>query len=235
MWHYQHVVGHHSSPNHDFLDPDVATKDKDVWRITLFQSYLSHYSYQHIYMPILYCIMSVKLKLQDNPPWLRGMNWESRFEPFQLDPLASGVDIHLLYLLRTANVPINPPSLEEVFIFVCIKVMHYRWVLPGSTSHCCSFLLNLLSELIMGSWIVHITLVNHVNLQLSWYTKDSPSYSTLSRSKMIIQTTANYAINSVLWNFVTGGFEPSSSSPHVSLGPVFQPQTTSPHIEGDFG
>ncbi len=180
-WHYQHVVGHHSNPNHDILDPDVATKDKDVWRITPFQSYFSHYSYQHIYMPILYCIMSVKLKLQD---------------------------FHLLYLLRTANVPINPPSLEEVSIFVCIKVVHvfYRWVLPGFyISLPQLFLLNLLSELIMGSWVAHITLVNHVNLQLSWYTKDSPSYSTLSWSEMIIQTTADYATNSVLWNFVTGG------------------------------
>jgi len=180
IWSYQHVIGHHMHPNHDQLDPDVSTKDIDFWRIKPFQPRSSHYFYQHMYMPLLFSLLSIKMKIQD---------------------------FHSLAILRKANVPVNPPTFDELVIFLVTKAIHifYRWVLPAFYITLPQLLLlNLLSEIVMGSWLGRITQVNHVNAGLKWHKKNALN-ADMAWSKMQVGTTADYATDSILWNFITGG------------------------------
>lgn len=120
VWGYQHVIGHHTHPNHDSLDPDVATKKIDFWRIKPYQEWSPYYRY---HMPLLFTILSIKMKIQD---------------------------FHTMFILKKANVPIIPINLKELFIF---KIAHvcYRIILPYPyTSLFSLLLLNLLLEFVMG-------------------------------------------------------------------------------------
>ena len=180
VWSYQHVIGHHSHPNDDQLDPDISTQDVDFWRIKPYQSHSPRYYYQHIYLPILYALVAIKLKIQD---------------------------FHTLAVLRTVNVPINPPPFDELVMFIVTKSIHvfYRWILPSfylSLSQL--LLLNLLSEIAMGLWLGHITLINHINTGLKWH-QENALHKGMAWSEMQIGTTADYATDSILWNFITGG------------------------------
>lgn len=181
VWGYQHVVGHHVHPNHDQLDPDVATKKTDFWRIKPFQEWLPHYRYQHIYMPFMFTLLSIKMKFQD---------------------------FHSMMILKKANVPINPPSAKEILLFLVPKfvLLYYRVVLPYLyISLPALLLLNLLSEAVMGFWLGIITQVSHVNADAAFPNPESSSSYNMTWSKMQISTTADYAMESTLWNFLSGG------------------------------
>ena len=58
----QHTLGHHPFTNIDKYDPDIMTASEDVpdiRRIKWGQKWLPRYFYQHVYMPVLYCVVSV--------------------------------------------------------------------------------------------------------------------------------------------------------------------------------
>ena len=76
-WMHQHTLGHHPYTNIDGADPDIRTSDRvsmhystldgniynncalqDVRRIKWRQKWLPRYFYQHIYVPMLYCVVS---------------------------------------------------------------------------------------------------------------------------------------------------------------------------------
>lgn len=180
VWSYQHVIGHHTHPNHDILDPDVATKEVDFWRIKPFQSWSPHYSCQHIYMPLLFTLLSIKMKIQD---------------------------FHSLWILKKANISINPPSTEQLFSFFATKSIHvlYRVVIPLFFIPLHTLLLlNLASELVMGAWLGIITQLNHINADLI-YNDGKNSLDNMSWTEYQVATTADYATDSLLWNFITGG------------------------------
>lgn len=68
VWAYQHVMGHHPYTNIDGSDPDIMTAAKDVpdiRRIKWQQTWFSRYFYQHVYVPLLYCVLPMKTRLQD--------------------------------------------------------------------------------------------------------------------------------------------------------------------------
>lgn len=61
-WHNQHVVGHHVYTNIMGADPDLPVCDKgDLRRIVKRQAWQHFYRYQHIYMPLLYGFLTVKV------------------------------------------------------------------------------------------------------------------------------------------------------------------------------
>lgn len=180
VWQYQHVIGHHVNPNHDQLDPDVITKKVDFWRFKPFQDWAPHYRLQYIYMPILFMFLSIKMKIQD---------------------------FHSLVILKKANVVINPPSAMQVFIFFTTKIVHilYRLVLPLCfLSFPSLLLLNLLLELVMGFWMGFITQLNHINMDVVYPDPKSSKFD-MAWSEMQLLTTVDYATDSMLWNFLSGG------------------------------
>lgn len=178
VWAYQHVIGHHCHPNHHNLDPDVGTKK--VWRIKSFQDSYPHYAYQHIYMPLLYTLLSIKMKVQD---------------------------FHSMASLKKGHIAMNPPSSQTLFLFILAKLFHlyYRVVLPYPYLSLPSLLLlNLLSEVTMGFWLGIIAQVNHVNTAVVFPDPTSSSYNR-PWSEMQIATTVDYATDSMLWLFLSGG------------------------------
>jgi len=66
MWKQQHVVGHHAYTNLDGMDPDIRVTDKDVRRVTQHQPWHSYQRYQHLYLALLYGLLSLKSVLVDD-------------------------------------------------------------------------------------------------------------------------------------------------------------------------
>ena len=63
-WHNQHVVGHHVYTNIMGADPDLPVSDKgDLRRIVKRQIWTHFYTYQHLYMPLLYGLLTVKVSI----------------------------------------------------------------------------------------------------------------------------------------------------------------------------
>ena len=179
IWYFQHMVGHHVHPNHDRLDPDVAAKEVDIWRIKPFQRQAPHYVYQYIYLPFLLNLISIKMKFLD----FRDL------------------------IVRRDYIPVNPPTRAQLATFLATKAIHftYRVVIPAFyISWPSLLLLNLLSELVMGFWMGFVTQVNHLNTAVLYPDPDSSNFD-ISWSEMQIKTTVDYATDSVLWNFLTGG------------------------------
>lgn len=59
---WQHVVGHHVYTNVYGADPDLPeVAEGDARRIVARQKWSSMYKYQHIYMPVLYGLLALKV------------------------------------------------------------------------------------------------------------------------------------------------------------------------------
>ena len=179
IWYFQHMVGHHVHPNHDRLDPDVASKEVDIWRVKPFQIQAPHYAYQYIYLPVLLNLIAIKMKILD----FRDL------------------------IVRRDEIPVNPPTSMQLFTFLATKAIHfsYRVILPAFyISWPSLLLLNVLSDLVMGFWMGFVTQVNHLNTDVLYPNPESSSFD-IPWSEMQIRTTVDYATDSKLWNFLTGG------------------------------
>ena len=183
-WTYQHTYGHHVYTNIDGSDPDVKTVNErlDYWRIKPFQSWFPTYRFQHIYMPFLYSFLAIKMKLQD---------------------------FHTIFIMRKANIRINPLSTYQFVAFFAEKVLHvlYRFLIPLLYMPLPSLLtVNLIADVVMGLWLA-MTQLNHVNTKVSW---PSPEQSKSSQpyernwAEMQIASTVDYATESWFWTVFTG-------------------------------
>ena len=180
VWSYEHVIGHYMHPNHDNLDPDVATKRTDMRRIKPFQKWLPHYRFQHIYMIILYMILSVRMKI---------------------------LDTYVFFSLQKENVRLNPPPIDEVAMFIANKAIYsyYRIVLPSSYISFPSLVfLNLLAEIVTGFLLGVSSQVSHINTDVD-YPDPKLSRFNMTWSEMQISTGIDFATDSLLWNIISGG------------------------------
>jgi len=65
-WHLQHVVGHHVWTNAFGADPDLPpAKEGDARYLVKLQKHESMYQYQHIYLPIAYGVLGMKVRMSD--------------------------------------------------------------------------------------------------------------------------------------------------------------------------
>eukprot|EP01063_Lacrimia_lanifica_P004252 TRINITY_DN12374_c0_g2_i1.p1 TRINITY_DN12374_c0_g2~~TRINITY_DN12374_c0_g2_i1.p1 ORF type:complete len:474 (+),score=182.84 TRINITY_DN12374_c0_g2_i1:48-1469(+) len=65
-WHLQHVVGHHVWTNGFGADPDLPpAKQGDPRYLVKLQEHSSMYQYQHIYLPIAYSSLGLKVRISD--------------------------------------------------------------------------------------------------------------------------------------------------------------------------
>ena len=176
IWKYHHVIGHHIHPNHEKLDPDVTSEDSYIYRVLSIQSWCPHYIYQHIYVPLLYLVVSFKLKVMD-------------FES--------------MYSRKKGNIHINPPDVQEWVLFLLTKFAHimFRLILPCFYAPFLSVLfLNCLAEAAGGFWLGFNLPLNHVNNAVMF----PKSPSDMTWSEMQIATTADYATDSKFWSFLSG-------------------------------
>jgi acyl-lipid (8-3)-desaturase len=68
MWKQQHVVGHHVFTNVHSEDPDIRVKPDgtDVRRVTPWQPHSIHHKLQHLYLGVLYSLLSFKSIFMDD-------------------------------------------------------------------------------------------------------------------------------------------------------------------------
>ena len=95
-------------------------------------------------MPFLYSFLAIKMKLQD---------------------------FHTLFIMRKANIRINPLSTYQFVAFFTEKALHvsYRFLIPLLYMPLPSLLImNLISDMVMGLWLAIVTQINHVNTKVNW-------------------------------------------------------------------
>ena len=178
IWIYQHTFGHHTYPNVDGADPDVRVhKDKpDFWRIVISQKWTDRYMYQHIYMPCLYCLLGIKMRLQD---------------------------FHSLFVGMKGTVRLNPPTSSQLAVFFVAKVVHcvIRFAIPSFYLSIGYLLyLNLVYDLIYGFWLAIITQVNHISDAVV-----TPGAGTSHQwAEMQLAATMDYATDSWFWTVFSG-------------------------------
>ena len=184
-WTYQHTYGHHVYTNIDGSDPDVETVNErpDFWRIKPFQNWFQTYQFQHIYMPLLYPFLAIKMKLQD---------------------------LHTIFIMKKAAIKINPLSTFQSVGFFTGKAIHltYRIVIPFFYMPLLTLvLMNLIVDMVMGMWLAIVTQLNHVNTKVSWPDPGSDGVETSynrSWAEMQLASTVDYATDSWFWTVVTG-------------------------------
>ncbi len=71
-WHHQHIIGHHTYTNVFLADPDIPYRaDGDVRRIVGDQAWAAVYRWQWLYLPLLYSVLAVKVRISDvTDTWL---------------------------------------------------------------------------------------------------------------------------------------------------------------------
>lgn len=60
LWKQQHVAAHHVHTNVDGLDPDIRVGERDPYRAAPTQPLHPWHSRQHLYAPLLYCLLAAK-------------------------------------------------------------------------------------------------------------------------------------------------------------------------------
>ena len=209
LWMYQHTYGHHIFTNIDGSDPDIETTNDglDFWRIKSFQRWFPNCRFQHIYMPILYSLLIIKMKLQD---------------------------FHSILKMKKGTIQINQLGKYQLVSFIAVKTIHfsYRLILlylfmPLSSI----FLMNLAAELAAGLGLGLITQISHIHPEA--FLSSPMAKNSLKKDQTIIKqnwaefqvaSTVDYATESWFWIVFTGTInhgvaQPIPRSPANLLSP----------------
>ncbi|XP_064402408.1 uncharacterized protein LOC135348159 [Halichondria panicea] len=183
-WWYQHVFGHHLYTNINKADPDIYTrpdKPPSIWRIKSAQKLIGHYAYQHMYMPFVYTMLGVKMRLQD---------------------------FHTICVLRKSFIRMNPLSVSQWTTFGVGKAVHVamRFIIPCFYMTFGKLVvMNILYDMVYGYWLAQLTQVNHVTEEVEWPEPDTNNVIHQEWAEMQVRTTRDYCTDSWVWYFLSGG------------------------------
>ncbi|XP_064391461.1 uncharacterized protein LOC135339316 [Halichondria panicea] len=184
VWTYQHILGHHIYTNIDGADPDIVTASNndipDIRRIKWEQKWIPRYLYQHVYVPMLYCLLVVKTRLQD---------------------------ILILFSGKNGNIRMNPLFLNQWVIFILGKLGHLTCyvVIPAFIIPWPQLLVAILvSDVCMSYWLALTFQVSHVVSEVEWPKPDKDNVVHMDWAEMQVATTQDYATNSWFWTVFTG-------------------------------
>eukprot|EP00897_Mesotaenium_endlicherianum_P005034 jgi/Mesen1/4559/ME000232S03817 len=187
MWRQQHVVGHHLTTNVDHFDPDIRVRDPDVRRVTSAQPRQWYHAYQHVYLALLYGLLSAKsVFIDDFSAYLSG----------SIGPVKLARMTHL-----------------EVGIFLGGKLLYgfYMLLLPTlyGTHRASTFvLLYLASQLVAGWTLALLFQVAHVQQEAQFPTADRSSgvaRVNLGWAAAQVSTTTDFSHGSLFWTHFSGG------------------------------
>ncbi|TPX38351.1 hypothetical protein SmJEL517_g00348 [Synchytrium microbalum] len=183
VWIYQHMFGHHPYTNIAGADPDVAVGDPDVRRIVTKQQWFSHYTYQHIWVPIAYAFLGMKVRIQD---------------------------ITILFVHKKLDqIRINPVLPHQAALFWGGKAFFvvYRILMPyllGNSSAGRVFLLFIVADAISSYWLALMFQANHVVTDVKWPQPDENNAMHIDWAEMQVETTQDYQHGSTLWANLSG-------------------------------
>ncbi|CAH3042120.1 unnamed protein product [Pocillopora meandrina] len=182
VWIFQHIFGHHPFTNIDGVDPDISTaKEKpDMRRIKWSQNWLPRYFNQHVYMPLIYCLLGFKTYLQDFITFIS---------------------------LKNSTMWLNPPSKSHVIVFFSGKLFFFmhKVILPWMLlSFWKMVALMFLAEIAAGYWLALIFQASHVVSEVEWPQPDEKGVMKRDWAELQIESTLDYATDSWFWNVFTG-------------------------------
>ena len=135
-------MGHHIYTNIDGHDPDIWTappESPDVRRIKKNQHWMTHYFYQHLYLPLLYCFVSYQLLILHKIKSVSfiavcckvSVGWFF-YNPQFNEWLASNYIITLHEIMIAGSIRLNKPSTYMYVRFYGGKFTHvfYRLIIP---------------------------------------------------------------------------------------------------------
>lgn len=146
-WHHQHVLGHHVLTNVFGADPDLPMVESgDPRRVVERQRWTWLYGYQHLYLPIIYGILGLKIRISD-------------FTDF---------------VFRKTNGPLRVNWYSNVFwrIFVSKAVwVAWRFLLPIYVLHVPVgevLALAAVADVMSGYWLAYNFQVSHLTEDVAW-------------------------------------------------------------------
>lgn len=184
MWKQQHVVGHHAYTNVVDEDPDIRVSEKDARRCEDSQPWHPHHKYQHLYLGVLYSLLSMKSTLLD--------------------------DFKALSDKKIGPVSIAGFTQREFLVFWASKAFYYTyWFCLPSLFSSFSFgqlaLIWFTSEAITGWLLAFMFQVAHVSEDLAFFAKDESNRVNRSWAVTQVQTTADFSHDSFFWTHFSGG------------------------------
>jgi len=191
-WLHQHTVGHHIYTNVLSIDPDCPMEaTDDIRRILPHQKWSARYWLQWIYLPILYCLYALKVRIQDITQfWGLSMNGNIR-----VNPRFRSMESFLIQFLGKA-----------FWLWRCVYVPLYVW----KNNFWNEFLpLFLTLEFMSGYYLTWNFQVSHVTTGMEWpMPRKDPKTGELripaEWAKAQIETAMDYAHDSVMMTYLSG-------------------------------
>jgi len=210
-WHHQHVVGHHIYTNVFEVDPDLpAQRHGDLRMIVPAQVWQAVYRWQHVYLPIVYGLLSLKFRLQD------------------ITDLAIARTNGAIRVNEYDNFWIRIGLTKVVWAAWRILVPLFVFQVPAAQF----WTMFLVSELTSGYWLAFNFQVSHISTDIDWPNgKPGAPVTQLPDNWAIAQvkTSLDYAHDSTLQTFLCGALNyqiehhlfPSVSQYHYpALAPI---------------
>jgi len=176
VWRYQHTVGHHVHCNDLEGDADTST----VIPLFRFNPSLPHYwhmRFQCVYMYVLYSLIGATSPFVDMSDWLNRAHGEIKW---------------------------NKPTLLDAVIFWSFKAFYFfymfyvPYVVYGNWTFLYKFYLP--SMLPGGVYLATLFAVSHNNEDCEYNVRDTDDWAAQQ-----VRTSANWASDSWLWNYIAGG------------------------------
>ncbi|XP_078367830.1 uncharacterized protein LOC144651734 [Oculina patagonica] len=184
VWVLQHIFGHHPYTNIDGADPDISTaKEKpDMRRIKWSQNWLPRYFRQHVYMPLIYCLLGLKTHFQD-------------FYVFLIHKKNSTITLNTL-----------PTSYVIIFLTGKLCFLMHKVVLPWMILSFWEMVIFLaFNEIASSYWLALIFQASHVVSEVEWPKPDANGKINRDWAELQVESTLDYATESWFCNVFTGG------------------------------
>lgn len=180
IWKQTHVKGHHVHTNHK-NDPDIRTDpDGDIRTISSWDTVRWYHKYQHIYLPVLYTLLSIKSCAIDDFVSI----WNGSVGKISLRPMSEW-DAHMFWL-------------GKIFFFV--TQIYIPITLVGFTRY---LAIMGISELTTGCILSNLFQVAHVTPLANEHPQDESNIDDWAKRQ--VQSSVDFAPGDMFWTHVSGG------------------------------
>nr|CCA26326.1 delta 5 fatty acid desaturase putative [Albugo laibachii Nc14] len=184
-WQHQHILGHHIYTNIASADPDLPTDfDRDLRRIVALQTKRAIYRFQHIYLPPLYGLLALKVRLQD---------------------------FYELFLIRSNGpIRVNPISTSASIAFIASKAFWviYRILVPlfvFKIPAATFWRIFLVTEFVTGWYLALNFQVSHISTACKFPTGSKQKTEEQDEWAISqVKTSVDYSHNSAVATFLSG-------------------------------
>lgn len=205
VWIHQHIFGHHPYTNIDGFDPDISTANHkpDLRRIKWNQKWLPRYFRQHVYMPLMYCLLGIKTHIQDFFVIINKRNSTSTFNTLPTSHLVVFLTGKLCFFTHKVVLPWMLLSFREMVV------------------------LAMLGEMAAGYWLALIFQASHVVSEVDWPQPDADGRVNRDWTELQIESTLDYATDSWFSNVFTGALNHQTAH-HLfpGIAQIYYPQIT---------